>query len=103
MAISLKCTRFTVKENLLLFKGLSKLWRVRSINIWLRFPKNVYNNKLDEIVNKYNNTHSKTIKIKHDIDNKIIEILKNSTKKNCEKHTRIFRIEKVIKKRNIHV
>ena len=26
--------------------------------------KNVYNNKLDGIVNKYNNTHSKTIKIK---------------------------------------
>ena len=64
MAISLKFTRFTVKGNLLLVKGLSKFWRVRSINIWLRFPKNVYNNKLDEIVNKYSNTNSTTIKIK---------------------------------------
>ena len=26
--------------------------------------KNVYNNKLDEIVNKYSNTYSTTIKIK---------------------------------------
>ena len=43
-----------MKENLLLLKD--------SLNFQV---KNVYINKLDDIVNKYKNTYHRTIKIKH--------------------------------------
>ena len=35
-----------------------------NINTWLQFRKNVHTDKLDDVVNKYNNTYHSTIKMK---------------------------------------
>ena len=35
-----------------------------NINTWLQFRKNVHTDKLDHVVNKYNNTYHSTIKMK---------------------------------------
>ena len=34
------------------------------MSIWFQYEKNVYINKLDDIVNKYNNTYHNTFKMK---------------------------------------
>ena len=38
--------------------------RIKFINLWLQYEKNVYSGKLDDIVHKYNNTYHKTTKMK---------------------------------------
>ena len=58
-----KFTQQTIKENLLLLKSLLELWRIKSTNIWLQYQKEVYANKLNHIIDKYNNTYHKTIKM----------------------------------------
>ena len=58
--ITLKCIQQTMKESLLLLKDLLELWKTHMAAI----SKNVYFDVLDDIVNKYNNTVHRTIKIK---------------------------------------
>ena len=58
--ITLKCIQQTMKESLLLLKDLLELWKKNMAAI----SKNVYFDVLDDIVNKYNNTVHRTIKIK---------------------------------------
>ena len=60
----LKCIRYITKENLLLLKDLSELERLKSTNTWQQYQKNVYITKLGEIINEYNNTCHRTIKMK---------------------------------------
>ena len=43
-------------ENLLLLKDLLKRRKTKRINIWLQHQKNKYIDKLDDIVNKSNDT-----------------------------------------------
>ena len=52
-----------MKENLLLLKDLLEPQRTKFISIWLQYQKNVHIDKLDNIVNKYNNTCHSTIKM----------------------------------------
>ena len=47
-----------MKENLLFLKDTLGPWKIKFINIY------VYIDKLDDIVNKYNNKYHKTIKMK---------------------------------------
>ena len=51
---------------LLLLKRFIRInkYITKIINTWLQFQKNVYINKLDDIVNKYNNIYHNTIKMK---------------------------------------
>ena len=51
-----------MNENLLLLKDLLGTLRIRFLSIWPQCQKNVYINKLDDIVNEYNNTYQSTIK-----------------------------------------
>ena len=53
-----------MKENLLLLSDLLELWKIKFVNTWLQYPKNVYIDKLEGIVNKYNNAYHRIIKIK---------------------------------------
>ena len=53
-----------MKANLLLLKNSLEPWKMKFINTWLQFRKTFYIYKLDDIVNKYNNTYHSTIKIK---------------------------------------
>ena len=53
-----------MKENLLLLKDSVELWKIKFINIWLEFKKNVYIDKLGDIVHKYNNTYHWKTKMK---------------------------------------
>ena len=48
----------------MLLKYLLELSRAKSINIWLQYQKNVYVDQSDDIVNKYNNTYHRIIKLK---------------------------------------
>ena len=60
--------------------------------------KNMYTDKLDDIVNKYNNTYHNTIKIL--VILKAKKLLESFTKKNCKKtNQKEFRVEKVIKRK----
>ena len=52
-----------MKENLLLLKDLLELWRIKFKHI-TAISKNDYFDVLDDIVNKYNNTIHRTIKMK---------------------------------------
>ena len=52
-----------MKENILLLRDLLEPWKIRFLNKWQLF-QNVYFDVLDDIVNKYNNTVHKTIKMK---------------------------------------
>ena len=47
----------------MLLKDLLEPWRLKFINTWLNI-KNTYIGKLEKIVNKYNNTYHRTIKMK---------------------------------------
>ena len=53
-----------MKGNLLLLKDSLEPKKAKFINTWLQFKKNVYIDKLDDIVDKYNNTYYSTIKMK---------------------------------------
>ena len=37
---------------------------LKSIGTWLQYQKNIYIDKLDDIVNEYNNTYHRSIKMK---------------------------------------
>ena len=52
-----------MKENQLLLKYLLELLK-KSYKYMTSISKNVYINKLDDIVNEYNNTYHRTIKMK---------------------------------------
>ena len=52
-----------MKENLLLLRDLLGRWKTRFLNM-TAISKNVYFDVLDNIVNKYNNTVHRTIKMK---------------------------------------
>ena len=51
-------------ENLLLLRDLLGPWKTRFLSTWQLFQKNVYFDVLDDIVNKYNNTVHRSIKMK---------------------------------------
>ena len=53
-----------MKENLLLLKDLLELWKTRIFKHMTAVSKNVYFDVLDDIVNKYNNTVHRSIKMK---------------------------------------
>ena len=61
-AVVQKCIKHIMNENLLLLKDLLGTLRIRFLSIWPQCQKNVYINKLDDIVNEYNNTYQSTIK-----------------------------------------
>ena len=50
-----------MEKNLLVLKDLLEPSRIKFINAWLQY-QNI--DKLDDIVNKYNNTYQSTIKMK---------------------------------------
>ena len=52
-----------MKENLLLVRDLLEPWKTRFLSTW-QLIQNVYFDGLDDIVNKYNNTVHRTIKMK---------------------------------------
>ena len=51
-------------ENLLLLRDLLGPWKTRFLSTWQLFQKNVYFDVLDDIVNKYNKTVHRSIKMK---------------------------------------
>ena len=53
-----------MKENLLVLKDSLDPWKIKFISIWTQSQKNVWIDKLDDIINKYNNTYHSTIKMK---------------------------------------
>ena len=53
-----------MKENLLLLKNLSELWKTIFFKHMIATSKNVYFDVLDDIVNKHNNTVHRTTKMK---------------------------------------
>ena len=53
-----------MKENLLLLRDLLERWKTRFLKHITAISKNVYFDVLDDIVNKYNNTVHRTIKMK---------------------------------------
>ena len=48
----------------LVAKDFLESLRTKFTNIWLQCQKNISIDKLDDIINKYNNTNHKSIKIK---------------------------------------
>ena len=53
-----------MKENLLLLKNLLELFITKIYKYMSSSSKNVYINKLDDIVDEYNNTYHRAIKMK---------------------------------------
>ena len=45
-------------------RELLEPWRIKFTNTWLQYQKNLYIDKLDDLVNKYNNAYHRTIKMK---------------------------------------
>ena len=62
--ITLKYIQYTMKENLLLLRDLLEHWKNFFFKTYDIYLKNVYFDVLDDIVDKYNNTVHRTIKIK---------------------------------------
>ena len=60
---AIKCIQHITKENLLLPKDLLKL-KKKNYKYMISVSKIVYIDKLDDIVNKHNNTYHSTIKMK---------------------------------------
>ena len=61
----MECIQYITKENLLLLKDLLGLERLKSTNAYMAsVSKNVYINKLDDIVNECNDKYHRTIKMK---------------------------------------
>ena len=42
-------------------RELLEPWRIKFINTWLQYQKNLYIDKLDDLVNKYNNAYHTNI------------------------------------------
>ena len=53
-----------MKQNLLLLKDFIRTLNNKVYNYMTSISKNMYIDKLDEIVNKYNHTYHRTIKMK---------------------------------------
>ena len=53
-----------MKENLLLLNNLSEPRRIKSTKYMTSISKHVYIDKLDDVINKQNNTYNGTIKMK---------------------------------------
>ena len=53
-----------MKKNLLQLKDLLEIEKSKFISIWLHYQKNVYIDKVDDIVNEHNNTYHRTIIVK---------------------------------------
>ena len=53
-----------MKENLLLLEDSLEPEKIKFINTYIVYYKNVYIDKLDDIVNECNNTYHSTIKMK---------------------------------------
>ena len=60
----LLCIQHIMKENLLLMKGLLERLKSKIYKYMTSISKNPYINKLDDIVDEYNNTCHTTIKMK---------------------------------------
>ena len=61
----LKCIRYIMKENQLLLKDLLiRTLKTKIYKYMTSVSKNVYIDKLDDIVGEYNNTFHRTIKMK---------------------------------------
>ena len=60
----LRCIQHIIKENQLLLKDLLEHWKIKSINCMTSVSKNFYIDKLDDIVDEYNNTYHRTIKMR---------------------------------------
>ena len=59
----MECIQHTIKENMLLLRDLLELLN-KIFKHMTAISKNVYFDVLDDIVNKYNNTVHRTIKMK---------------------------------------
>ena len=64
MTVASKCSKHIVKENLLLQRDLAEPYRTAYTSIRLYIDKNVYIDRLHEIVDKCNNTFHWAIKVK---------------------------------------
>ena len=53
-----------MKENMLLLKDLLKPYKNKIYKCMISISKNVYIDKLEDVVNEYNNTYPRTIKMK---------------------------------------
>ena len=104
----LKCIRYITKENLLSLEGVSE-HKTKIYKYLTSISKNEYINKLDDIVNEYNDTYHRTIKMKPvDVkDNTYIDSMElHSNKKVHEKatkfkvgdHVRIFKYKNIFAK-----
>ena len=60
----LKWIQYIMVENLLLLKDLLELLKTKIYKYMISASKNVYIDKLNDIVNEYNNTYHKIIKMK---------------------------------------
>ena len=58
----LKCIQNIMNESLLFVKNSLEPYKIKYINTWLQF-QNVYIDKLDDIVNKYNSTYHSASKM----------------------------------------
>ena len=66
---------------------------MKFMNTWLQYQKNVYIDKLDDIINKYNNTYHSAVKMKH-VDAKSNTYVDCSNEINEFQNIRIIRISK---------
>ena len=93
-----------MKENLLLLKDLLETLKNKIYKYMTSISKNVYIDKLDAIVNKYNNTYHRTIKMKPiDVkDNTYINIDKEVYNKDSKfkvgDHVRISKYKSIFAK-----
>ena len=62
--VILLCIQQITKYDLFLLKDLLKPERAKFTNTRRQYQKNVYIDKLDDIVNEYNNTYHRTIRMK---------------------------------------
>ena len=60
----LKCIRYTTKGNFVVAERFIKTLKTKIYKYMTSISKNVYIDKLDDIVNEYNNTYHRTIKMK---------------------------------------
>ena len=82
-----------------------RTFKIRFTNMWLLFQKNVYIDKLYDIVDEYNNTYHRTIKMKPVgvRDNKYIDFNKEVNDKDLKfkvsDHVRISKYKNIFAKR----
>ena len=100
----LKCIQYITKGNLLLLKDLSEFLKTKISQYMTSISKNVYIDKLDDIVNEYNNTYHTTIKMKPvDVkDNTYIDLMELHSNKDPEfkvgDHVRISKYRNIFAK-----